>query len=124
MSAERPTPETDAAKFYSDIGGWVVGVAKCQTLERQRDVARENTKAWHGEYRALNDLHRELGLEHGKAIRQRDRLLEALKKQACLTAYYNGHSDGYRQHPNGGLFWENYLCPEARAVISEVEGGR
>ena len=49
-------------------------------------------------------------------------LLAALEKQACLTAYYNGHSDGYKQHPNGGLFWQNYLCPEAKAAIAKAEG--
>lgn len=65
---DRPTPETDAECFVND-GDFVTGDF-ARRLERERDVARENTKAWHGEYRALNDLHRELGLEHKKALRQ------------------------------------------------------
>lgn len=54
--------------------------------------------------------------------RQRDALLHALEKQACATAYYNGHSNGYKPHANGGLFWENYLCKEAVAAIAEAKG--
>lgn len=79
----RPTPDTDA-NIWASISGCIRGqhgepIERCyvpagfaQTLERQRDVARENTKAWHGEYRALNDLHRDLGLKHKEALRQRD----------------------------------------------------
>lgn len=92
----RPTPETDAAEaaFVADWNrhrqvGWpssaavTKGFDKARIFERQRDVARENTKAWHGEYRALNDLHRELGLKHKEALRQRD---EARYQLATATA--------------------------------------
>lgn len=77
---DRPTPETDAECFVND-GDFVTGDF-ARRLERERDVARENTKAWHGEYRALNDLHRELGLKHKEALRQRDEARENLTK-AC-----------------------------------------
>lgn len=110
MSAERPTPETDAECFVND-GDFVTGDF-ARRLERERDVARENTKAWHGEYRALNDLHRELGLEHGKAIRQRDRLVEALK------VVLEDWKAGYRPEESGKSF------DMARAAIAEVEGSR
>lgn len=69
---ERPTPETDAAICKCRDGYSWVKPSLAKRLERERDVARENTKAWHGEYRALNDLHRELGLKHEETLRERD----------------------------------------------------
>lgn len=106
-------------------------------LERQRDELLDAEHALSDAYlrlrRKLNAFdtptaptaeqvwsHTEAKLD--EVIKQRDELLAALEKQACSTAYYNGHSDGYKPHPNGGLFWENYLCVEARAAIAKVKG--
>ena len=48
------------------------------------------------------------------------KLREALIDQACNSAYYNGHSDGYKRHPNGGLFWEHYLTPKAKEAVARA----
>lgn len=93
--SERPTPETDSQPLYDETEGGIRESINGQYVDA--DFARN--------------------LE-----RQRDALLEALEKQACATAYYNGHSNGYKPHANGGLFWENYLCKEAVAAIAEAKG--
>lgn len=111
---ERPTPETDAAEWLAEDGSGgvhsVVSIHSARKLERERDEARCDEAMWRDHTIA--------------ALRQRDELLEALERQACLTAYYNGHSGGYKPHPNGGLFWENYLCAEARSAIAKVKGSK
>lgn len=94
---ERPTPETDAKKFYSDIGGWVAPAVFAATLERQRDEAREQARyGW--------ERHAEKDAAYGKALAQRDRLLEALEKAVAAHAF--------------DAAWK----PAARAVIAEVKG--
>jgi hypothetical protein len=43
---ERPTPETDGHRFFSDIGGWVVNSGFARNLELQRDEARDDANHW------------------------------------------------------------------------------
>jgi hypothetical protein len=38
------TPRTDAAKFWSDIGGWVTPASKFMELERELNAANERIK--------------------------------------------------------------------------------
>lgn len=102
---ERPTPETDAKKFYSDIGEWVAPAVFAETLERQRDEAREQARyGW--------ERHAEKDEAYGKALAQRDRLLEALKKVEFFgaTGCLQDSLDEAKRI--------------ARAAISEVEEGR
>jgi hypothetical protein len=39
------TPRTDAAKFFSDIGGWVTPASKFMQLERELNAANERIEA-------------------------------------------------------------------------------
>ncbi len=55
-----------------------------------------------------------------QSIRNEIALVKGLVSQACLTAYYNGHSDGFKPHPNGGLYWENYLSKEAETALRAI----
>lgn len=106
----RPTPETDAvaATVTDSSCGKFVSAEFSRRLEKQRNEARDGLEKVTG--------------EAGLLRLERDQLLDALEAQACLTAYYNGHSDGYKPHPNGGLFWENYLCDKASEAIKSVKG--
>jgi hypothetical protein len=38
------TPKTNAAKFWSDIGGWVTPASKFMELERELNAANERIK--------------------------------------------------------------------------------
>lgn len=99
----RPTPETDAA--LADRNSSVaVDADFARTLERQRDEAvRQARYGW--ERSAEKDA------AYGKALAQRDRLLEALKR--VLASATPNPRDNPAMYPA----WES-----ARDAIAEIEG--
>jgi predicted nucleic acid-binding Zn-ribbon protein len=50
------TPRTDAAKFWSDIGGWVTPASKFMELERELNAAKQRIKQLEAKVDELHDL--------------------------------------------------------------------
>ena len=50
------TPKTNAAKFWSDIGGWVTPASKFMELERELNAANKRIKELESKVDELNDL--------------------------------------------------------------------
>jgi hypothetical protein len=63
------TPRTDAAKFYSDIGGWVTPASKFMELERELNAANGRIEALNRGNAAAERILCELtGCESGRDV--------------------------------------------------------
>lgn len=108
MNTERPTPDTDAEASIHE-GDWCqhghVPADFARRLERERDEARKQARyGW--ERSAEKDA------AYGKALAQRDRLLEALRAMLHLCEH------------DFGMDNESPYIDLANSAIAEVEGGR
>ena len=69
------TPKTNAAKFWSDIGGWVTPASKFMKLERELNAA--------------NEMLRKLNI-HALNLTDRIRRLEEAGDVLCAAAAFMG----------------------------------
>lgn len=104
---ERETPETDATRRDVIAGKWSLTepgglLEKLETLECQRDEAREESAMWEKHTVA--------------ALRQRDELLAALEEVRRLAS---DSKEGFEEDLPGIM---NSIVREARAAIAAVKG--
>jgi len=88
----QPTPETNKISQWSDHHGWIVDIDFARKLERERDEAREQANDMREKWLAKGQCCEYLGAELHEAIKQRDRLAEAVNAATILIAAKGRHN--------------------------------